>query len=136
MAEKKKLLDRFDKSAQKWAKRLGAIATIVGVVTAAGAWLINQIDNSLAAHIESQTAEMQQEIQKLSNKVDAQDKQTELQLTRLELMSLMDSDPHNVVEIEKVAYRYFRDLNGNSYLTSVYSSWCQAYGGDCQIMLK
>lgn len=136
MAERKKLLDKFDKNVQQWAKRIGAIVTIIGAITAGSSWLISQIDNSLATRIESQTAEMQQEIQKLSNKVDTQDKQTELQLTRLELMSLMENDPTNVVEVEKVAERYFNKLGGNYYMDSEYSGWCQAYGGDCQIMLK
>ena len=128
--------ESLDENVQKWASRLAAVATIVGTLAAAGTWLISQIDNSLAAHIESQTNQMEEQVSSLSNKVDDQSKQTELQLTRLELMTLMDSDPDNVVEIEKVAYHYFRDLNGNSYMSSLYNSWCHKYGGDCGIMLK
>lgn len=137
MAERKKLLDKFDKNVQQWAKRIGAIVTIIGAITAGASWLISQIDNSLATRIESQTAEMQQEIQKLSNKVDAQDKQTELQLTRLELMSLMENDPENIVGIERLAKEYFSPpLNGNSYMTELYSKWAKQYGGDLSITIK
>lgn len=134
--DKLKKIEKVDENVQKWAKRLGAIATIIGVVTAAGAWLINQIDNSLAARIENQTNAMQQEVQSLSDKIDIQDKQTELQLTRLELMTLMDSDPENIVEIEKVAHHYFVDLQGNSFMTSLYNKYCKQYGADCEIMFK
>ena len=131
-----KKIEKVDENVQKWAKRLGAIATIIGVTTAAGAWLINQINDNLASHIEKQTASIQAEVQGLSNKVDSQNERTELQLTRLELMTLISDDPHNVVEIEKVAYHYFHDLKGNYYMDSEYSRWCQEYGGDCEIMYK
>lgn len=134
--DKLKKIEKVDENVQKWAKRLGAIATIIGVITAAGAWLTNQIDNSLAAHIEGQTSAIQSEVQDISKKMEAQDRQTELQLTRLELMTLMNNDPTNVVEIEKVAHHYFKTLGGNSYLTSLYSVYCRQYGADCEIAFK
>lgn len=131
-----KFLDKFDKKVQKWAARIGAIVTIVGAITAGGSWLLSQINDNLAAKLEEQTSELQQEVQKLSDKVDTQDKKTDLQLTRLELMSLMENDPTNVVEIEKVANHYFNELKGNYYMDSEYSRWCKAYEGDCEIMFK
>lgn len=128
--------ENLDKGVQKWATRLGAIATIVGILAAGGGWIISQLDNSVSAHIENQTQAIQGEVDKLSAKVDAQDRQTELQLTRLELMMLMENDPYNTVEVEKVAHHYFVDLGGNYYLTSEYSKYCKQYGADCEIMFK
>lgn len=137
MANKvKKNWDKLDESVQKWAKRLTAIASIVGVLAAGGGWLISQINDSLASSLEAQTSELQSEVQKLSDKVDAQDRQTDLQLTRLELMNLIEIDPNNVVEIEKVAKHYFSDLKGDWYLTSVYSKWAKQYGGSLDFIFE
>lgn len=127
---------KLDKSVQKWATRLGAIATIIGFLVAGGGWVIHQVDNAVATRIENQTNSIQSEVKKLSDKVDSQDKEFELQLTRLELMMLMETSPDNIVEIEKVAYHYFQVLKGNTYMTSEYSKWCRAYGGNCDIMIK
>lgn len=128
--------DSLDKNIQKWATRLGAIATIVGVLTAGGGFLIHQVDTAVATRIETQTTELQQEVKTLSVKMEANDKQSEIQLTRLELMMLMEHDPSNTVEIEKVAHHYFVDQGANSYISSLYNKWCHAYGGNCEIMYK
>ena len=136
MARIKKKWDSLDKNIQKWATRLAAIATIIGVLTAGGGWLIHQVDNAVAARIETQTTEIQQEVQKLTEKVEENDKQSKVQLTRLELMMLMEHDPTNTVEIEKVAHHYFVDQGANSYISSLYNKWCHAYSGNCEIMYK
>ena len=54
--------ENLDKGVQKWATRLGAIATIVGILAAGGGWIISQLDNSVSAHIESQTQAIQGEV--------------------------------------------------------------------------
>ena len=128
--------DNLDKNVQKWATRLGAIATIVGILAAGGGWLISQVDNAVAVRIENQTESIQQEVQKLTEKVDSQDRETELQLTRLELMTLMANNPTNTVEIERLAHKYFKDLGGNSYMVSEYNRYCHQYQADCEIMYK
>lgn len=128
--------DSLDKSVQKWATRVGAITTIIGAIVAGGSWLIHQVDNAVATRIENQTDALQQEVKNLSDKVDEKDRQFDLQLTRLELMNLIELDPHNVVEIEKVAKHYFSDLRGDWYLTSVYSKWAKQYGGDMTYVIE
>lgn len=133
----KKKWDSLDKNIQKWATRLAAIATIVGVLTAGGGWLIHQVDNAVATHIEVQTTEIQQEVQKLSEAVEAQDKEQEQRLMRLELMMLMEHDPDNVLGIEKLAKEYFSErINGNSYMTAYYTRWAKQHGGDLSVVLK
>lgn len=137
VSKAKKKWDSLDKNVQKWATRLGAIATIIGIVTAGGGFLIHQVDNAVAAHIETQTTEIQQEVQKLSETVEAQDREQEQRLMRLELMTLMDTDPENVLGIEKLAKEYFSErINGNSYMTSYFTKWAKQYGGDLSIVLK
>lgn len=129
-------LAKFDANTKKWAARLTAIATIIGVLTAGGSWIINQLDNAVATRIEAQTTALQEQVQEIGKERYTTAKQTELQLTRLELMMLMESDPENVVEIEKVAHHYFVDDKGNSYMSSLYNTWCHVYNGDCEIMFK
>ena len=138
MGKIKSKWDNLDERVQKWASRLGAIATIIGILAAGGGWIINQMDNSVASHIENQTSAIQDEVkgvqdsvQELSDKVDTQ----ELQITRLELMTLMENDPQNTVEIEKLAHYYFQN-GGNSYMSSMYAKYCKQYGADCEIMFK
>ena len=128
--------DKLDANAQKWAKRLTAVATIIGVLTAGAGWIITQLDNSVASRIEAQTATLQQEVQEIAKDREATARQQELQLTRLELMMLMETDPNNTVEIEKVAHHYFVDDQGNSYMSGLYNAWCHNYMGDCEIQFK
>ena len=133
----KKKWDSLDKNIQKWATRLGAIATIIGIVTAGGGFLIHQVDTAVATRIETQTTQIQQEVQKLSETVEAQDKEQEQRLMRLELMMLMEHDPDNVLGIERLAKEYFSErINGNSYMTSYFTKWAKQYGGDLSIVLK
>lgn len=133
VSKAKKKWDSLDKNVQKWATRLGAIATIIGIVTAGGGWLIHQVGNAVESCIKAQTAGMQQEIQKLIERVNEHEEQSDLQLTRLELMNLIQLDPNNVIEIEKVAKHYFTDLQGDWYFTSVYGQWAKQYGGDLSL---
>lgn len=127
--------DNLDKGIQKWATRLGAVATIIGIVTAGGGWLIHQMDNSVASHIEGQTQTLQEQIKDLTEKLSTHEKQSDLQLARIELMNLMDNNPQNVVEIEKVARHYFADLKGDWYMTELYSRWAKQYGGNMEFVL-
>lgn len=128
--------DALDTRVQKIAKLLTGIAAIIGVLAAGTGWLLGQIDTAISKKIEAQTTTLQQEVKQIASDREATAKQTELQLTRLELLLLMETDPDNVVEIEKVAHRYFRVLGGNAYLSSEYSRWCKAYSADCEIIFK
>lgn len=137
MSKIKSKWDNLDNNVQKWATRLGAIATIIGILAAGGGWIVSQLDNSVSAHIETQTQAIQDEVQKLSDKVENQDKETELQLTRLELMMLIETDPENIVGIERLAKHYFSPpLDGNSYMTSYYTKWAKLYGGDLSLTAR
>ena len=132
----KNLWKQLDKNVQKLAATVAAIVTIGSALIAGGSFLISQLDSAVAVQLDKQTDSIQADVKELSDKVDAQDRQTDLQLTRLELMTLMDNNPYNVVEIEKVARHYFNDLKGDWYLSELYSTWAKTYGGDISIMLE
>lgn len=118
MAEKS-LYDKADKRIQKWSKTIGALIVVIGAIASVSTWVSNQFQNVVAA----QVAEIKTEIQNL-------DKRTEKQITRLELANLIHNQPENEAEIEKVAKYYFVKLDGDWYMTGLYSKWAREYGGD------
>jgi len=136
MGKIKSKWDKLDDKAKKWASRLTTIATIIGVLVAAGTWLVTQLDSAVAARIEDQTSTLREEVKEIEKEREATARQTDLQLTRLELMMLMETDPDNVIEIEKVAHRYFIELGGNTYMSSEFSRWCKMHNANCEIVLK
>lgn len=87
-AQKQKIDDKFS-TFQKWAGRLGAIATVIGVVTAGGAWIINQVNDNIATKLENQTAEIQKTLDEINKKLDAQ-KDERTNQVEIELIELID----------------------------------------------
>lgn len=128
--------DALDARVQKLAKLLTSVAAIIGVLVAGSGWFLGQIDTAVSNKIENQTATLQQEVKQIASDREATAKQTELQLTRLELLMLMETDPDNIIEIEKVAQRYFIELKGNTYMSSEFSRWCKLHNANCEIILK
>lgn len=104
---------------------ISATIVIGGALVAGAKWLVSEINASTNARVDT-----------LESKIDDNYTKNELATTRLELMVLMEHDPENTIEIEKLARHYFSDLKGNSYLTSVFSRWCREYDADCEIVLK
>lgn len=118
------MYDKADKKLQRLATTIGAIVAVVGALTGALGWVQTQFTNAVSSQMND-----------LKNEMQESDKRTEIQITRLELMTLIDTQPENIAEIEKVAKHYFRDLGANWYMTSIYSKWCQKYGGDPTIII-
>lgn len=104
---------------------ISAVLVIIGALIGCGSWLIKEITASTNSRVDT-----------LEQKIDDNYTKDELAITRLELMALMEHDPDNVIEIEKLARHYFSDLQGNSYLTSVFSRWCKEHGANCEIVIK
>ena len=104
---------------------ISAIIVIGGALIGGGKWLLSEINASTNARVDS-----------LEEKIDSNSTKDELATTRLELMVLIEHDPENTIEIEKLAKHYFSDLNGNSYLTSVFSKWCREHDANCEIVIK
>ena len=122
MARKRKFFDRFSEKTKKIAGLVSAIMVIIGALTGALGWVNTQLQDVIASQIAD-----------LKNTVQQSDDQQNQQITRLELMELINNQPENVAEIEKVAKHYFQELNGDWYMTGLYSKWCHEYGGDPSI---
>ena len=120
----KSLYDKTDKKIQKWSKTVGALIVLIGAVASVSTWVSNQFQNVVAAQIAGLRAEVQ-----------ALDKRTDQQITRLELANLIHNQPHNKAEIEKVARYYFVKLDGDWYMTGLYSTWAKEYDGDISFII-
>lgn len=121
---KRKLFDRVSERTSKVASLISAALVILGALTGIVSWAASQFTSAIS----SQMNEFREEVQ-------ASDKKTEVQITRLELMTLINTQPDNVAEIEKVAKHYFLDLGADWYMTSIYSSWAREHGGDISIVI-
>lgn len=117
------LYDKADKKLQRVSATIGAIIVIVGAATGICTWVSNQFQSAVSSQISD-----------LQGQVEDSDRKTEIQITRLELMMLIDTQPENTAEIEKVAKHYFQDLGGDWYMTNIYSTWCRDHRGDPSIV--
>lgn len=121
----KSKIKNFSQKVKDVSAFISAVLVIIGALIGCGSWLIKEITASTNSRVDT-----------LEQKIDDNYAKDELATTRLELMILMEQDPNNVIEIEKLARHYFSDLQGNSYLTSVFSRWCKEYGANCEIVIK
>lgn len=124
MVGKISLYDETDKKIQRISKTIGALVVIIGAVASVSTWISNQFQNAVATQI----ADLRSEIQSL-------DKRTDQQITRLELANLIHNQPNNKAEIEKVARYYFVKLDGDWYMTGLYSTWAKDYDGDVSFII-
>ena len=110
-APKKKFLSRI--------KDCADVITAVGVIGAAlvavGTWCVTQINAGTNAKLDAISSQM-----------------TELRLdtTRSQLLTLMKNYPDNEEEIMKVAKYYFKDLDGDWYMTNLFIEWGEEKGID------
>ena len=120
-------LKNWPQKVKDFAALLSALIAIGGAVICGGKWLLTEANASTNTRIDA-----------LEAKIDKNYLEEKLSTTRLELMMLIANDPENVIEIEKLAKEYFNPpLNGNKYMTSVVSKWCDDHGINCgTIILK
>ena len=100
---------------------IGAVTIIGTACVGVGTWCVTQINASTNTKIDS-----------ISDQV------TELKLdtTRNQLLTLMKNYPDNEEEIMKVAKYYFKDLNGDWYMTSLFIEWGEEKGIDVTEIVK
>jgi len=102
-----------------WAKRLAeaiTALTIIGTAVIAGcSWISNKI-----------TASTNEKLDGISKQVES----IELGATRTQLLTLISNYPNNESEILKVAEYYFGELNGDWYMTDIFSKWAADRGID------
>lgn len=100
---------------------IGAVTVIGTACVGVGTWCVTQINASTNTKLDS-----------------ISDQMTELKLdtTRNQLLTLMKNYPDNEEEIMKVAKYYFRDLNGDWYMTSLFIEWGEEKGIDVTEIVK
>jgi len=116
-APKKKFLSRI--------KDCADIITAVGVIgtalVAVGTWGVTQINAGTNAKLDAISSQMAE---------------LKLDTTRNQLLTLMKNYPNNEEEIMKVAKYYFKDLNGDWYMTSLFIEWGEEKGIDVTGIVK
>lgn len=123
---KQSLYDKTDKKLQRIASTIGAVVAIIGAASGIFGWIQSQFVNAISDQINDFRQEM-----KASN--DAQD----LAIMRLELMNLIENNPDNTVEIERLGKKYFNPpYNGDSYMSVIYSEWAKARGLDTSFITQ
>ena len=108
--------------------RIGAIVSASIVIITAATGICTWVSNQFQSMVSSQISELQQDVKNT-------DMRQEQSLTRLELIMLMEHDPENKAEIEKVARYYFVVLDGDWYMTGLYSKWASEYNGDISFII-
>lgn len=106
----------------KFSKRLKAISEIVsailvigGAVVGAVTWINGRIQATLEERFDA---------------VDSKLATAELDSARTQLLVLMNDYPNNESEILKVAHHYFNDLDGDWYMSELFSKWAEERGID------
>lgn len=124
MSKEKFKLKNVSQKVKDIAAFISAVLVIVTAFIGAGHWIVKEV-----------TASTNDRIDALEEKIENNDKESKLAILRLELITLMESDPTNVVEIEKVAKSYFGN-GGDWYMTSLYSRYAKEYGADTSFVVK
>lgn len=106
----------------KFSKRLKAISEIIsailvigGAVVGAVTWINGRIQATLEERFDS---------------IDSKLATAELDSARTQLLVLMNDYPNNESEILKVAHHYFNDLDGDWYMSELFSKWAEERGID------
>lgn len=123
--EVKVVMHRVPQKIKDFAGLISAVLVISGALVGAGHWIVKEVSASTNERIDA-----------LESKIDSNQDENKRAVTRLELLTLIDTTPENTAEIERVARYYFQTLKGDWYLTSLYSTWCREYGGDASIVVK
>lgn len=113
--------DTLNASSQRFASLITALCIIGGAFFGATNYIVAQLDS----HIQGQMSDVKKDVAEIK-----------LSSTRNELLLMMENNPENVTEIEKIARKYFKDMNGDWYMSGLYSKWCKAHGGDASFVIK
>lgn len=108
---------------QTLSKNITAIIVVVGAIVGVCHWLVAKGTEILDKRID----EVKIMVEQSEKKSEALITQQKLSLTRLELYTLIIHDPENKAEIEKLAKKYFLDLGGDQYMSSIYSQWAKEH---------
>lgn len=112
---KEKMSEKIIKKTKSLADIITAVSIIGAALLGVGSWVVTTINKDVNDKLDMIIA-----------KVDT----AEQNATRSQLLALMSDYPDNESEILKVAQYYFRDLNGDWYMTSLFTKWADERGID------
>lgn len=112
---KKKLSTKLIEKTKSLADVITAIGVIGGGLLWAGGHIIKEINKDTNAKLDT-----------IIEKVDL----AEMDAVRSELLVLMNHYPDNESEIMKVAEYYFNELDGDWYMTGLFTKWAESRGID------
>lgn len=95
-------------------KSVAATITAIGVITGALITCSSFISSKI-------TESVDKKLDNISEQLD----NIELDSTRTQLLTLMSNYPDNESEILKVAYHYFKDLDGDWYISELFTEWAE-----------
>ena len=102
---------------------ISAVIVIGSALFGGAKWIISEVSASTNSRIDS-----------LEEKMDKTNSENKMAIARLELLNLIQTDPENVVEIERVGKDYF-SAGGDYYMSSVFSRWAQEHGADATFVI-
>ncbi len=114
---KKKFLTRL----KECSDAIAAVTIIGGALVGVGTWCTSQMNASTNERLDTLSAQMSE---------------LKLDTTRNQLLTLMKNYPDNEEEIMKVAKYYFKDLDGDWYMTSLFIEWGEEKGIDVTEIVK
>lgn len=106
---------------QTIAKTISAVLVIVGAAVGACTWGINQVMTLIEDRVSS-----------IEQKIDV----IELDTTRTQLLLLIQNTPTDYNSIFNVAFKYFQKLNGDWYMTTLFTKWANEQGVDVSNILN
>lgn len=112
---KEKMSEKIVKKTKSLADIITAVSIIGAALLGAGSWLVTNINKDVNDKLDT-----------IITKVNV----AEQDATRSQLLTLMSDYPDNESEVLKVAQHYFRDLNGDWYMTSLFTQWADERGID------
>lgn len=135
MPRKTKMMQKWDNLSdrtQKIAKLVSAIVVIGGFVIGCCNWGIARINDVIDDHMSN----IETQVQKNTKEVHDLKIESELKLSRMELMNLIADYPENVDDILKAAEHYFIDLEGNYVADKAFEDWAEKHGVNVDYIFK
>lgn len=121
MPAKEKRAKKFITRVKEFADILTAVGIIGAALVGVGTWCTHQINSSTNEKLDTISGQMQD---------------LKLDTTRNQLLTLMKNYPDNEEEIMKVARYYFKELNGDWYMTGLFIKWGNEKGIDVTDIVK
>ncbi len=121
MAEKRSRTKKFVSRLKESADIITAVSVIGAAAVAAGTWIVHNI-----------TAETNSRLDDIVVQLNGLEQDS----ARSQLLALMSSYPDNDSEIMKIAYHYFRELDGDWYMTELFMEWANEHDIDISDIIK